>query len=300
MKKKSPGSSSLMLAALLIWLALIAALLCLSGCGAAPESRGSGSSSGAEADFLAGLAESIEPEMALEENGARYLGELSALALERPELAERLKFIAEHIDIYSEAAVKTALQSEEKLDFALLLPFRTPDASGLGERVELTGGVPYMRQYDSRWGYHAYGSGALGITGCGPTCLAMAAAYLKGDAALNPALMADFAERHGFYVPGEGTRWSLFTTGAAELGLIGEELPLDEGVMRSSLDAGAALVLSMLPGDFTDSGHFIVIDGYSEEGFSVLDPNSPERSAVPWSFEALRGQTANLWSLSAG
>ena len=297
MKKKSPGSSSLILAALLIWLALIAALLCLSGCGAAPEGGGAGSS-GAEADFLAGLAESIEPEMALEENGARYLGELSALALERPELAERLKFIAEHIDIYSEAAVKTALQSEEKLDFALLLPFRTPDASGLGERVELTGGVPYMRQYDSRWGYHAYGSGALGITGCGPTCLAMAAAYLKGDAALNPALMADFAERHGFYVPGEGTRWSLFTAGAAELGLVGEELPLDEGVMRSSLDAGAALVLSMLPGDFTDDGHFIIIDKYDAAGFSVLDPNSPERSAR-WSFERLGGQIANLWALSA-
>ena len=54
----------------------------------------------------------------------------------------------------------------------------------------------------------------------------------------------------------------------------------------------------MLPGDFTDDGHFIIIDKYDAAGFSVLDPNSPERSAR-WSFERLGGQIANLWALSA-
>ena len=68
--------------------------------------------------------------------------------------------------------------------------------------------------------------------------------------------------------------------------------------MKSRLDSGAVLVLSMLPGDFTDDGHFIIIDKYDAAGFSVLDPNSPERSAR-WSYERLSGQIANLWALSA-
>lgn len=98
---------------------------------------------------------------------------------------------------------------------------------------------------------------------------------------------------------GTGTMWSLFTEGAAAYGLTGEEIPLDESVMNSCLGSGAVIVASMLPGDFTQSGHFIVIYGLGDGGYRVHDPNSAGRSAQTWTYERLSGQIANLWSLSA-
>ena len=53
----------------------------------------------------------------------------------------------------------------------------------------------------------------------------------------------------------------------------------------------------MLPGDFTTSGHFIVIDGYDSTGFTVKDPNSAERSRS-WSYDRLAGQIAVIWAYS--
>lgn len=66
--------------------------------------------------------------------------------------------------------------------------------------------------------------------------------------------------------------------------------------MRERLDAGEVIIASMLPGDFTTSGHFIVIYDYGLFGFNVYDPNSIELSRRTWSFDKLEGQTAQLWS----
>ena len=56
------------------------------------------------------------------------------------------------------------------------------------------------------------------MTGCGPTCLAMAVAGLTGNADANPARIADFAEANGYYAAGTGTMWSLFTEAQQPLG----------------------------------------------------------------------------------
>ncbi len=249
---------------------------------------------------LTTLAGEIRPEMSINECGGDYASQLRSLAEEDGELAERLNFIADHIDIYTEAAVKTALQGGEKLDFALLTPFRPADESGLNAVITVDEGeVPYLIQYDTRWGYHGYGSSVMGITGCGPTCLSMAAIGLTGDATLTPARIADYSESAGHYVPGAGTAWTLFTQGAAAFGLSGEAISTDAGEMRSRLDAGEIIIASMLPGDFTTSGHFIVIYDHGLFGFNVYDPNSVELSRRTWSFDSLEGQIAQLWSFRA-
>lgn len=253
----------------------------------------------ADDSFFTDLASRIEPEMDRGECGAAEARALRSMAGSRPDAAEWLNFMAAHVEIYSEEEVRTALKNREKLDFVLLLPFKTPDDSGLDAQVDLSGGgIPYLSQFDARWAYHAYGSGALGMTGCGPTCLAMAAVGLTGNAEANPARVADFAEANGYYAEGTGTMWSLFTEGAASFGLMGSELPLDENVIRAALDGGV-VVASMLPGDFTDTGHFIVIYDYDGQNFRVHDPNSAELSARSWSYAQLAGQIANLWSLRA-
>lgn len=69
--------------------------------------------------------------------------------------------------------------------------------------------------------------------------------------------------------------------------------------MKNALDDGAVLILALGPGDFTSSGHFIVVTGYTDGGFSVNDPNSRENSSRLWSYGRLASQISNLWSLSA-
>ena len=54
----------------------------------------------------------------------------------------------------------------------------------------------------------------------------------------------------------------------------------------------------MMPGDFTASGHFIVLDGVREGGFTVKDPNSPQRSGRIWSYSELEDQIAVMWAYS--
>ncbi len=161
---------------------------------------------------------------------------------------------------------------------------------------ELKQEYPLFLQWDKRWGYRAYGSGVIGLSGCGPTCMSMTVYYLTGDESITPEKTARYADKAGYYVEGSGTAWSFMTEGAENFGLKAEELSLDEQVMKNRLDSKAVIICALGPGDFTSSGHFIVIYGYDEDGFLVNDPNSVQRSEESWSYDELRSQIRNLWA----
>ena len=84
--------------------------------------------------------------------------------------------------------------------------------------------------------------------------------------------------------------------GAAYFGVSGEELPLSQSVMERALGEGKPIICSVRPGDFTTSGHFIVITGIKDGQFVVNDPNSVERSNRLWGYETLEPQISNLWA----
>jgi hypothetical protein len=157
--------------------------------------------------------------------------------------------------------------------------------------------VPLLMQWDYRWGYDTYSGDLFALTGCGPTCLSMAAIYLTGDAAMNPKWMADYATAHGYSVDGSGSSWTLISEGASLLGLSVRELPLSESSMNQAISQGHIIICIMGPGDFTDSGHFIVITGCSSGGFIVNDPNSYTNSSKVWSYDEIYGQIKDLWEL---
>lgn len=161
---------------------------------------------------------------------------------------------------------------------------------------ELKAEHPLFLQWDKRWGYRAYGNGVIGLSGCGPTCMSMVVYYLTGNKSITPDKTARYANQMGYYVEGSGTAWSFMTEGAANYGLQAEELSLDEQVMKKRLDNKAVLICAMGPGDFTGSGHFIVIYGYDEEGFLISDPNSVIRSGEHWTYDELFYQIRNLWA----
>lgn len=162
------------------------------------------------------------------------------------------------------------------------------------------GTMPHLLQWDSRWGYDNYGNMMMGLSGCAPTCLAMVSAQLTGNPENNPLSIAQMSESKGYYIQGKGTAWSLLSEGCQEIGLVAQELPLDETSVKNSLNEGRPIICSVGPGDFTTQGHFIVLYQVAENGLiAVKDPNSIERSNKLWDFNTLAPQIRNLWSYSS-
>ena len=72
---------------------------------------------------------------------------------------------------------------------------------------------------------------------------------------------------------------------------------MDENRIVKSLNAGSPVICVMGPGDFTDSGHYIVITGTVDGKLQINDPNSRANSGKLWEYEAIKGQIRNLWSI---
>lgn len=155
--------------------------------------------------------------------------------------------------------------------------------------------VPLFLQWDERWGNIIYGNDVMGLTGCGPTCLSMVCLHLLQDATYTPCYVADFAKENGYYVDGIGSTWTLISEGGEMLGLDVTELPLDENLMTKNLELKNPIICIMGPGDFTTTGHFIVLAGCKDGKFVVNDPNSITNSERLWSYDEIKGQIKNLW-----
>ena len=187
-------------------------------------------------------------------------------------------------------------RNPETESFVLNYPNRKESAEGVFSWEDDTT-VPLLMQWDPRWGYETYGSDYLAVTGCGPTCLAMAGLYLTGDENMRPDQIAAFAQRNGYYASGYGSSWTLISEGGPQLGLSVTELPLVRKKIIDALDAGMPVILAMGPGDFTTAGHYIVLTGVEDGLFRVNDPNSYANSAVLWSYEQLESQIRNIWAI---
>ncbi len=216
---------------------------------------------------------------------------LLQLALENGDIA---KIYADR-ENYPEELLTALAFNQEMLAFVQGYPDADTKAAGGFTEEEKKQDFPLFLQWDSRWGYVPYGTSCIGLAGCGPTCLSMVIFSLTEDENATPDALADYSMSHGYYVAGAGTDWSFMTDAAKEYGLSVNQLRLEETAMRQYLDAGCLLICSMGKGDFTRSGHFVVLYDYDEEGFLVNDPNSQERSERCWDFDTLRWQIKNVW-----
>ena len=159
--------------------------------------------------------------------------------------------------------------------------------------------VPALYQWDMRWGYSIYAGNYLGLSGCGPTCLSVVALYFTKDTSLNPQKVAEYATANNYATVGDGTSWTLFSQGAAGLGLTARELALDQSRIDAALAGGDLVVMVLGPGDFTTTGHYIVVTGGDGvNGYTVHDVNNPANSAKTWTFEQLKGQIRNIWAMN--
>ena len=156
---------------------------------------------------------------------------------------------------------------------------------------------PLLLQWDPRWGYEPYGGDScIGLAGCGPTCLSMILYCLTRDETLTPDRIADYSMENGYYVNGTGTAWGLMEDFPEIYGIRATEPRMTERAIKAELDKGKVLICVMGQGDFTVSGHFIVIYGYDDSGFQVNDPNCVARSRKEWTFEELKDQIKKIWA----
>lgn len=192
-------------------------------------------------------------------------------------------------------------RNPDSLEFVLHYPeyAGTQDSPDYPGSIDMSGDftpvrVPEYYQYDIRWGYKSYAGNIMGITGSGPTALSMVASYLLGNADMNPAWMASFAENNNYTMEG-GTSWSLMSDGAIGLGIDVTPITADQTRIERNLDVGNIVMCLMGPGDFTDSAQYILIVGYNDEGYEIRDPGSPARTAVRWQFDNLSMQMDGCW-----
>lgn len=199
---------------------------------------------------------------------------------------------------YPESLISLLERNPETEKFVLEYPI-AKDAAPVIDLSELAGTetVPLFLQWDQRWGYIPYGSDVAGLTGCGPVCLSMAAFYLTGDPQYSPDRMLRFASENGYYVSGSGSSWTLISQGGVQLGFDVTELPLDENRIRRNLEVGVPIIFVVGPGDFTSTGHFLVMTGWEDGKIRLNDPNSVANSQRLWSYEELKGQIRNLWAI---
>ena len=201
-----------------------------------------------------------------------------------------------HFVQYPKSLIELLERNPETEEFVLGYPLRQEGEVNLSGVDRQT--VPLFLQWDPRWGYEKYGSDFLAVTGCGPTCLAMAGYYLTGSLNMNPRDLAKFAEDNGYYAKGYGSSWTLISEGSSRLGLKATELPLVKKKMTDALEAGHPVILALGAGDFTTTGHYIVLTGLQDGQFTLNDPNSVLNSEKLWSYEQLEGQIRNIWEIS--
>lgn len=191
-----------------------------------------------------------------------------------------------------------AKKNDEAIDFIYEYPkehSKKHDIDLTAEAAQDT--VPLLQQWDERWGYEKYSGNYFAASGCGPTSLSMVVLYLKHDAQASPLAVAEYAKEAGYSVDGSGSAWDLIGKGCRHYGVNAKTIKVDEDTFKERLDDGNLIVVNVGPGDFTDNGHFMVITGYDEEGFTINDPNSIIKSNTHWQFERLHSQIRAAWRM---
>lgn len=191
-----------------------------------------------------------------------------------------------------------ALKNEEALEFVYDYPAEhvKEHTIDLTEEASMDS-VPLFVQWDKRWGYEKYSGNFFAASGCGPTTLSMVVVYLTHNRDASPLAVAKYSKEAGYSVDGSGSSWTLISEGCRHYGVKAKAVALDESRMKAELDAGHLIVVNVGPGDFTDTGHFMVITGYDDEGFSINDPNSIEKSGKRWLFKNISSQIRAVWSM---
>lgn len=165
-------------------------------------------------------------------------------------------------------------------------------------------------QTDPRWKnipYAVKGERAtVGGSGCGPTSMAMVIATLA-DNRVTPKTECAWALAHGYKALGHGTYYSYFVPAAARYGLTCTQLNGASilGNSGSGLHAqvlkylrqGDLIIACMGPGNWTKSGHFVVLWDVQGDVAYINDPASTLTRRTRGNWSLFRKQVKFYWRI---
>ena len=162
-----------------------------------------------------------------------------------------------------------------------------------------------------QWSSRKFGGGTIATSGCSVTALAMVISYLKGGSDgskwVYPSDVVNMiAEKTGdynhFYNRGSSAGGQLWTIMDAVAGYYDLNCyQIESTDIISSLEKGWPVIMSCVPGEFTQGGHFIVITGIDDNGYlKVNDPNASHasKSSNSYKLSYLITQGKGWWAFS--
>lgn len=160
--------------------------------------------------------------------------------------------------------------------------------------------LPYLSQWDKRWGFRKVDDEFIGNSGCGPVSLTMIYTGLTGDTSITPPQMAQRLFDLGVYSR-DGGEYGLFVEGPRSLGLNSYDIGSSADALKNALSEGkivVALVRHNGIGDFTYGGHYIVITEIDENNqLSIYDVNSYNNTNKKWDLNRVMQQTVLFYAI---
>lgn len=164
------------------------------------------------------------------------------------------------------------------------------------------------KQNDSRWGGLNYAvdgeRSTIKSAGCGPTSLANVLASIVSPY-IDPVTLAAWARYNNYKVKNSGTSYSFFVPCAASYGVTVRRLNTSNVYGKSSdsvhdqaleeLQKGNWLIACMGKGNWTSSGHYIVVYGYEYGYVYINDPASTKASRAKNTWDLFKSQVKYYW-----
>ncbi|WP_071131293.1 C39 family peptidase [Enterococcus timonensis] len=147
--------------------------------------------------------------------------------------------------------------------------------------------LPMVLQKEERWENLHYGIGSensFADNACAIASLAMIEGYFQQS----PAPVEEILQWAGdtYYVPGAGTSWQIFIEFARANQLGYEDLGSDSNALMNHLAQNHPVVVSVGPGEFTTTGHIMVLTNGGNGEIQVYDPNdTPEKNHFAKTFD---------------
>ena len=170
--------------------------------------------------------------------------------------------------------------------------------------------VSYL-QTDPRWknkDYSAKGeSTTIGASGCGPTAAAMLIETLTGKT-FTPEDACKWSLQHGYKAVKQGTYYSYFVPQFAYFGIHCYQLSWENTYHKPNssvhdkalalLKQGYYLIALMKKGNWTSSGHFVVV-WWADGKVYINDPASTKTTRVEGDMNTFRNEAAYYWVIDA-
>lgn len=170
--------------------------------------------------------------------------------------------------------------------------------------------VSYL-QTDPKWKNHNYSAKGefktIGSSGCGVTAAAMVIATLK-DKNVTPVTTAEWSMEHGYKALNQGTYYTYFVPQMSKYGITCKRLNATNLYGQSSSTAHTEalnalknkdlVIACMGKGNWTSSGHFILVYGFENGYIYINDPASTASNRIKNTWALFAKQVKYLWTIT--